>query len=116
MENKGAVNRYSTQTTDIFTINLHAGVTPMFLTYAGKRYSSCCYCLRVNRIDVTHVWYRPVPEEFAKLDVSSKRHVLNGGLLFGPLGVNGINDDPTMPDVDYETFQKWCEQVYGERL
>ena len=126
MEQRGQVNCYEPWGwhggigSEVYVINLAAGVTPFMHLFDGREYSSLCYRLRRPvRVTVAQGHYRPRPEEFATLAPDVQEHVLNGGLLSAPLAVateRQLSTDPVEADWDFERFQGWCQKVYGRRL
>lgn len=119
MEAKGLVNEYAPKTATgrlIHTLNLACGVTPFGITVGGTTYYSRFYEVTAGRVLVEYVWYRPAREEFDSLDTATQDHVLNGGLLRGPMGHPTRADDPAHHGTGHEEFQEWCLAVYGRRL
>lgn len=113
---KVAVHSMSVQVRRTFSLNVACGTTPFCTRINGVEYTSNCYRVMVPRVQVEWVWYRPDRAEFDVLDSGSQHHVLNGGLLRGPLGHGTLADDPTHPETDFEAFQDFVLQVYGRRL
>lgn len=84
----------------IITIDIHSGVTPMFL---GCRFNEHCKSQSVSmgypnngagpvphglRKSPLWLWYRPSLGEFLNLNPESSDHIMQGGLLIKPAGVS----------------------------
>jgi hypothetical protein len=121
MEAIGKINTYvcCDCKRNTLTINLATGVTPFGIKCPHCGSYECLssfYKVPSGQLTVTHAWYRPSKEEFDKFDKSMKDHILQGGLELGLLkDVRSLSNDITSPDTEYEAFQEFCLQVYGER-
>lgn len=122
MELKGAINMYEVaENPPKFTINLAHGVTPFMKSFDGVTRQSAFYRLRpgITIYRVTHAWYRPGREEFDALDKPNQDHVLNGGLLFAPLGEATQKQTPhdrVCEGMATEAFRVFCADFYGRSL
>jgi hypothetical protein len=121
MEAIGKVNAYEPVKfgrKEVYIINLSTGVTPFVRFFDGEEYRSLFYRLRKPvLVTVTHAAYRPTRAEFDTLAPEMQKHVLNGGLCLSELAkAKPLPDDPTTPEIKYETLQAWCLTIYGQRL
>jgi hypothetical protein len=119
MEAKGKVNQYVSGKggQHVHTLNLSAGTTPFVAMFDGQEYTSSFYRLTAApAITIRWVWYRPRPEEFAKLDLCVQEHVLCGGLNSGELGkARPLEDDPADPKWSLEQWNAFAKKTYGQQ-
>lgn len=119
MERLGQVNKYVCRGChiNIFTINLNNGVTPFGIKCPSCSSFDCfssMYTLNLQRVTVTHCFYRPTKLEFQGIDPSLQRHVMQGGLLFSTLD----RARPLWPDEftsDGQAALKLLEKIYDVR-
>lgn len=118
MEKIGQINSYYCKDCrrDTYTINLHNGTTPFCIICPVCRGLDCFssfYNLRIDgKININECFYRPVPEDFDKLDWYAREHVLNGGLLHAPIGTVKIVPDKVDEKLTIEQFNALMEKTY----
>ena len=90
MQVKGTVNCYTiidgNEPSEIYTMNINAGVTPFKIGIEGKTYTSRFCNIPKNRgVNISYVFYRPGFSEFQLLPLNTKLYILQGGLIYSPL-------------------------------
>lgn len=89
MEAKGKINVYHCETCggDTVTVNLDAGVTPMFLKCRAGGFFRPCGGTATSRgyqvpqdLVPDYAWYAPTPEQRKKMDPAMRDHCERGGL------------------------------------
>lgn len=122
MQAKGIVNCYThvptergvlSEPSEIYTMNMNAGTTPFMITIDGKRYTSRFCNLPKNRgVNISYVFYRPGFIEFQTLDLATKLHILQGGLVYKPLN-NTYFEDNIHEKMTEEELRVALAKLYG---